>query len=183
MTRWRKRNSGSQIGVKLYFSEFSKKFVPGKSFIGVYARNCIEWDLTAIACYSYSMIVVPLYDTLGPEAASFIINQANIEIVICDDKEKVRKLLSNPSKIPSLKFIVLVNDCGALEEKTDEQPSFQSFAKNNNSKEDGVKILSFTEIGKEGSENPQPVVRPKADDMYIVCYTSGTTGKEDTDII
>lgn len=30
-----------------------------------------------MACYTYSMVVVPLYDTLGPEALVFIIEQGN----------------------------------------------------------------------------------------------------------
>ena len=31
--------------------------------------------VTEMACYTYSMVIVPLYDTLGPDACSYIINQ------------------------------------------------------------------------------------------------------------
>ena len=45
-----------------------------KTFIGIYSQNCPEWVLTEQAAYCQSMVIVPLYDTLGPEACTFIIN-------------------------------------------------------------------------------------------------------------
>lgn len=38
---------------------------------------CIQWIISELACYTYSMVAVPLYDTLGPEALVFIINRGN----------------------------------------------------------------------------------------------------------
>lgn len=37
-----------------------------------------QWIIGELACYTYSMVAVPLYDTLGPEAIVFIINQGNL---------------------------------------------------------------------------------------------------------
>ena len=34
----------------------------------------LQWIISELACYTYSMVVVPLYDTLGPDAIRFIIN-------------------------------------------------------------------------------------------------------------
>lgn len=49
---------------------------PGpETFVGIYAQNCPEWILTEQGLYCQSMVIVPLYDTLGPEACNFIINQ------------------------------------------------------------------------------------------------------------
>lgn len=36
-----------------------------------------QWIIGELACYTYSMVAVPLYDTLGPEALVFIIDQGN----------------------------------------------------------------------------------------------------------
>lgn len=33
-----------------------------------------QWIISELACYTYSMVVVPLYDTLGADAIRFIIN-------------------------------------------------------------------------------------------------------------
>lgn len=38
---------------------------------------CSQWIIGELACYTYSMVVVPLYDTLGPEALVFIIDRGN----------------------------------------------------------------------------------------------------------
>lgn len=47
-------------------------------FIGIFSQNCPEWILTEQAAYCFSMVIVPLYDTLGPESCSFIINQGTL---------------------------------------------------------------------------------------------------------
>lgn len=47
-------------------------------FIGIFSQNCPEWILTEQAAYCFSMVLVPLYDTLGPEACAFILNQGTI---------------------------------------------------------------------------------------------------------
>lgn len=36
-----------------------------------------QWVLVEQACNMYSMTIVPLYDTLGPESCAYIINQGN----------------------------------------------------------------------------------------------------------
>ena len=45
------------------------------TLVGVYGQNSPEWVLSEYALYSFSMVIVPLYDTLGPEACNYIINQ------------------------------------------------------------------------------------------------------------
>uniref|UniRef100_A0A4W3J6G6 Long-chain-fatty-acid--CoA ligase n=1 Tax=Callorhinchus milii TaxID=7868 RepID=A0A4W3J6G6_CALMI len=49
-------------------------------FIGIFAQNRPEWVIVEQACYAYSMVVVPLYDTLGSEAISFILKQGRSAI-------------------------------------------------------------------------------------------------------
>lgn len=51
------------------------------SHIGIYSINCPEWAITALGCVQQSIVVVPLYDTLGPDAASFIVQQTEIRYV------------------------------------------------------------------------------------------------------
>lgn len=67
---------------------------PGShTLVGLYSQNCPEWILTEQACYTYSLVVVPLYDTLGPDACAFIINQAEINLVVCENDQKCNLLL------------------------------------------------------------------------------------------
>lgn len=64
-----------------------------QKLIGIYSQNCPEWILTEQACYTYSMIVVPLNDTLGSDACGFIIQQAELALIVCEDDKKCNFLL------------------------------------------------------------------------------------------
>nr|KAF6346872.1 hypothetical protein mPipKuh1_010619 [Pipistrellus kuhlii] len=79
--------------------------------IGVFSQNRPEWIIAELACYTYSMVVVPLYDTLGPGAIHYIINTANISIVIVDNPQKAQVLLEHVEKelTPGLKMIILMD--------------------------------------------------------------------------
>uniref|UniRef100_A0A663MQE2 Long-chain-fatty-acid--CoA ligase n=1 Tax=Athene cunicularia TaxID=194338 RepID=A0A663MQE2_ATHCN len=122
-------------------------------FIGIFAQNRPEWIISEYACYTYSMVAVPLYDTLGPEAIVYIVNKADISIVICDKPEKAQTLLENceQEKTPCLKIIILMD-------------LFDKELKDRGAKV-GVEMLALQEV--------EP---PKPEDLCIVCFTSGTTG-------
>lgn len=76
---------------------------PGpQTLVGLYSQNCPEWILTEQACYSYSLVVVPLYDTLGPDACAYIINQAEISVVVCEDDKKCNLLLDKAPRYPNI---------------------------------------------------------------------------------
>lgn len=36
---------------------------------------CVQWTLGELACYTYSLVSVPLYDTLGTEAVIYIVEK------------------------------------------------------------------------------------------------------------
>uniref|UniRef100_A0A646QEB8 Long-chain-fatty-acid--CoA ligase n=1 Tax=Hemiscolopendra marginata TaxID=943146 RepID=A0A646QEB8_9MYRI len=133
------------------------------TFIGIYSQNSKEWIITEYACYNYSMVIIPLYDTLGPEACSFIINQANIAIVVCDKDERVNLLLNEVNQTSSLKIIVHVKPV---------TKHTISRAQSLN-----VELVSFSDIVQLGIQQPHEDVPPKPSDLCTICYTSGTTGK------
>uniref|UniRef100_A0A8C8BCA7 Arachidonate--CoA ligase n=1 Tax=Otus sunia TaxID=257818 RepID=A0A8C8BCA7_9STRI len=134
-------------------------------FIGIFAQNRPEWIISEYACYTYSMVAVPLYDTLGPEAIVYIVNKADISIVICDKPEKAQTLLENceQEKTPCLKTIILMD-------------LFDKELKDRGA-EVGVEILALQEVEELGRNNIREPVPPKPEDLCIVCFTSGTTGK------
>lgn len=45
-------------------------------FVGIFSKNRPEWVLTDLACVSYSLTSIPLYETFGPEAIPFILEQS-----------------------------------------------------------------------------------------------------------
>uniref|UniRef100_A0A8C7PTX9 Long-chain-fatty-acid--CoA ligase n=1 Tax=Oncorhynchus mykiss TaxID=8022 RepID=A0A8C7PTX9_ONCMY len=124
----------------------------GDKHIGIFSQNRPEWTISELACYTYSLVCVPLYDTLGLEAIEYIIDQAAISTVICDLVDKVRLILDCVSgKEHTLKTIVLM-------EAFDKELVARG-------QQSGIEILSLKEV-----EPPTP------DDLALICFTSGTTG-------
>uniref|UniRef100_A0A8C9GHW6 Long-chain-fatty-acid--CoA ligase n=1 Tax=Piliocolobus tephrosceles TaxID=591936 RepID=A0A8C9GHW6_9PRIM len=133
-------------------------------FIGVFAQNRPEWIIAELACYTYSMVVVPLYDTLGPGAIRYIINTADISTVIVDKPQKAVLLLEHVERkeTPGLKLIILMDP-------------FEEALKERGQK-CRVVIKSMQAVEDCGQENHHAPVPPQPDDLSIVCFTSGTTG-------
>ena len=38
-----------------------------------------QWTITELACYTYSLVSVPLYDTLGLEAITYILDKGTVD--------------------------------------------------------------------------------------------------------
>ncbi|XP_070316173.1 long-chain-fatty-acid--CoA ligase 1 isoform X4 [Odocoileus virginianus] len=133
-------------------------------FIGVFAQNRPEWVIIEQGCFAYSMVIVPLYDTLGTEAITYIINKAELSLVFVDKPEKANLLLEGVENklIPCLKTIVLMDSYGSdLLER---------------GKKCGVEIISMKaleDLGRANRRKPKP---PAPEDLAVICFTSGTTG-------
>uniref|UniRef100_A0A673ISH6 Long-chain-fatty-acid--CoA ligase n=1 Tax=Sinocyclocheilus rhinocerous TaxID=307959 RepID=A0A673ISH6_9TELE len=131
-----------------------------QQYVGIFAQNRPEWVITEMACYTFSMALVPLYDTLGLEAMVHILNLAEISMVICDKEDKAESLLKIKEKgvTTTLSCLVLFNPfSAALLER---------------GRKCGVEILQLSQIMVGSNINP-----PKPQDLAVVCFTSGTTGK------
>ncbi|CAJ1052346.1 long-chain-fatty-acid--CoA ligase 1a isoform X2 [Xyrichtys novacula] len=124
----------------------------GDKYIGIFSQNRPEWTISELACYTYSLVAVPLYDTLGREAIGYVIDKASIATVICDVPEKAKMILDCVGgKGKTVKTIVLIE-------------AFDSDLVTRG-QENGIEILSLKEF-----EPPTP------EDLALVCFTSGTTG-------
>uniref|UniRef100_A0A673IVU2 Long-chain-fatty-acid--CoA ligase n=1 Tax=Sinocyclocheilus rhinocerous TaxID=307959 RepID=A0A673IVU2_9TELE len=134
-----------------------------QQYVGIFAQNRPEWVITEMACYTFSMALVPLYDTLGLEAMVHILNLAEISMVICDKEDKAESLLKIKEKgvTTTLSCLVLFNPfSAALLER---------------GRKCGVEILQWScWIFNLCLYWLQP---PKPQDLAVVCFTSGTTGK------
>ncbi|XP_056264551.1 long-chain-fatty-acid--CoA ligase 1a isoform X2 [Pseudoliparis swirei] len=135
----------------------------GDKFIGIFSQNRPEWTISELACYTYSMVAVPLYDTLGTEAIGYIIHRAAISTVICDVPEKAKMILDCvEGKGRTVKTIVLM-------EPFDSELVTQG-------QEWGIDILSLKDFEALGQANLQKPVPPQPEDLALICFTSGTTG-------
>lgn len=54
--------------------------------IGIFSINRAEWILSDAACHHQGFVPVALYATLGANAVEFVVNHAEITVVLCDGK-------------------------------------------------------------------------------------------------
>ncbi|XP_037554161.1 long-chain-fatty-acid--CoA ligase 1a [Nematolebias whitei] len=135
----------------------------GDKFIGIFSQNRPEWSICELACYTYSMVAVPLYDTLGTESIGYVIDKASISTVICDVPDKARMILDCiGGKGKTVKTIVLME---AFDEELVSRGAQGS-----------VEIISLKDFEAAGKAVHQKPLPPKPDDLAIICFTSGTTG-------
>ncbi|CAL4910493.1 unnamed protein product [Urochloa decumbens] len=135
---------------------------PG-SRIGIYGTNCPQWIVAMQACNGYSLICVPLYDTLGAGAVDYIIDHAEIDVVFIQDK-KIKEILS-PNCNSAKRLKALVAFTSATREQIKEADQI------------GMKMYSWNDFLKVGKVNPHQPCPPQANDTCTIMYTSGTSGQ------
>lgn len=128
--------------------------------VGIYSQNRPEWILYEQGCYCYSMVVVPLYDTLGPEACAFIIQQTDMQLVVVEDDKKANILLDIAPR--GLKQMIAIKSI---------RGQTQMRAKSR-----GIELYTFEEVEAMGAHKNFAEIPPAPSDLSTVCYTSGTTG-------
>lgn len=72
--------------------------LPSNWFIGIFALNRYEWLVAEFGAMNYGVPNVALYDTLGPETSEFIINHAEVPIMVTS-VDKVSILLQIAHKV------------------------------------------------------------------------------------
>ena len=138
--RWITYSEANTIGHELGSAFIKFGLEPAKdSFIGIYAKNRPEWVLTEVASNSFSFVNVPLYETLGVEAISFILVQTQLKVVVCDDSEKAMQLMNSKS---NLEYIIVIDN---LNEEA-----------KNKAAELNIKIMTFKECREVGKQHIQP---------------------------
>lgn len=131
-------------------------------FLGIYSINNAEWVIGELATYTQGIIPVSLYDTLGPEAVAYILQQTEIKVILAS-RDKVARLIESAKTCPALKTII------QIEREAD--PAHLALAA-----AAGVRLISFSEVEDNGAFQSHEIAPAKPDDLATVMYTSGTTG-------
>ncbi|KAL6052184.1 Long chain acyl-CoA synthetase 7 peroxisomal, partial [Balamuthia mandrillaris] len=142
-------------------------FQPG-DFIGICARNRLEWYIADYACLLYHFIPIPIHTTIDSNSIKHIINNAQIKGVICSKELLPKFIQASSSNCPSLLYLIQMED--GIEEGA--QTLLQSSSST-------LKLVSMKELFDAGEKNPVPMPpfdSVKPDDIVTLCYTSGSTG-------
>lgn len=133
--------------------------------VGIMAPNRPEWLVAELACSTQSMVSVPLYDTLGPDAVKYILNHAEVRVVVVSPNQ-LAAVAKVAREVPTLQHVVLM----------DGNPSSSDARIRENAEAAGEVSHLFSGVEALGRASPLPDRLPGADDVLTICYTSGTTG-------
>ncbi len=56
-------------------------------FLGIFSKNREEWAIADLACLRNNVTIVPFFDSLGPDALTFVINQTEVT-TMCIEKNQ-----------------------------------------------------------------------------------------------
>lgn len=130
--------------------------------VGLYSVNCRDWVLVDAALHAYGMVSVPLYDTLGEDAVSYICGHAGLAAVAASAAALPTLLHALPS-CPTVKLVVVYGlPTGGVP-----PPAPPGSA---------ARVVTLNEVAAAGRARPSPHAPPRPTDVATLCYTSGTTG-------
>ena len=135
-------------------------------FVGIFAKNSLEYMLADIGCSLYGITSVPIYDTLGEEATLFAFNQTHMTscIVSANHVEKILQHKQDKGYFEDLKTLIVID--------------WENLAANLESKyKADIKLISFRDVKTAGRANISKWADVKPSDIYTFSYTSGTTGE------
>ena len=127
--------------------------------IGIYSHNSIWWQTIAFGAYSFGGIVVPVYDSLGPDASEYIVNHADITVMFVSSYKYSNALKLLP-KVPGVKKLIIMQD-----ELPEERPENSD-----------VEIMTCQQVYEAGATTDLSAPLPDKDDLALIMYTSGSTG-------
>ena len=126
-------------------------------------RPQLYWAM--LATQALGGVPVPLYQDSIEKEMQYIIDHAEAKFAIVEDQEQVDKLLNLKEQCPRLEYIIYDDPRGL---RTYTEPFL-------------ISLQRLQELGKKFAlDNPtyfeDQVAKGRADDLAIICYTSGTTG-------
>lgn len=126
-------------------------------------RPQLYWSM--LAAQAIGGVPVPLYQDSIEKEMQYIVDHSEARFAVVEDQEQVDKLLDVKGECPHLEYIIYDDPRGLRHYK-------ESFL---------LSLERVQELGKKfGEENPSffedQVAQGRADDIAVICYTSGTTG-------
>jgi long-chain acyl-CoA synthetase len=133
--------------------------------IAIIGDNRPQLYWTVMAAQALGGVPVPIYQDAIEREVQYVIDHAEVRFALVEDQEQVDKLLHIKAQCPRLESIVY-DDSRGLRSYT--EPFLSSLA------ELGELGRKF-EVGHPTYFDDE-LARGRADDVAIICYTSGTTG-------
>lgn len=173
---WFKFSEISKLSEKISKSIFLNNLYEEKTFedqegkwkiVGIFARNCVEWVVTDLACQMNDVTSVTFYATLGAESFDHIFSQTEVSTVFVSP-ENISKLAEYHKKynFKSLKNVVIFDFTLDLTANNKDIAALENL---------NLKILYFSNLVKDEIKEEVKLTPARPDSYLTLCYTSGTT--------
>jgi len=137
--------------------------------VAIVSENRVEWLLTQLGAGTVGGVAVGVYSTSPAEEMGYVLEHADVELVVCEDQEQTDKVLQVASRLPRLRRIVMMETKG-----------LRSYAP-----ADRERIVTFAEIEADGAAREAAELAALntaldaqgLDETGLMIYTSGSTGK------
>src|SRR5712691_6420194 len=131
--------------------------------VALLSESCVEWVLADQGCIFAGAIGVPIYPTLTPPQAAYILKDSGARVLFVSDRAKLDEIEAVLAECPALEHVVL----------------FES------DKPDESNVLTLEQLQERGREveTQQPELAAalaraaRPEDLATIIYTSGTTGE------
>ncbi|HEV2904770.1 MAG TPA: AMP-binding protein, partial [Pyrinomonadaceae bacterium] len=131
--------------------------------VALLSESCAEWVLTDQGCLFAGAITVPIYPTLTPTQAQYILKDSGARVLFVQSREKLAQMEDVLRDSPEISHVVL------FEEEAPGRPNTWSLSDLGNKGRD---------LEKEKPSLIEELARgAKPEDLATIIYTSGTTGE------
>ena len=118
-----------------------------------------------VAAQCLGGVPVPVYQDSIARELVYVWNHADVSVIVAEDQEQVDKVLGLKAELPAVRLVIYDDPRGMLHYRHDW-------------------LLSFGDVEERGrrfaQEHPElfdtEIAKGSADDVAMICYTSGTTG-------
>lgn len=126
--------------------------------VGIMLRNCREWMIFEQAALRLGLVVVPLYPNDRPDNVAFIINDANIRLMLIEDRAQSQTLNATAGQLNQTVKLISLEPLNGSHATLPHQQA-----------EQWLRAAADRNI-------PDPV-KLGHDELATIAYTSGTTGR------
>lgn len=134
---------------------FQREGLQAGDRIAIMLKNSVGWVVADQGAYAHGLVPVPLFVDDRPDNVAFILNDAEVQVLVIDGEEHWKRLKSVRDQLAGLKRIVTMRPV-----VDDSEPRLTNFE-------------SWLPASAETHERPPT----RGTDLATIVYTSGTTGR------
>ena len=137
--------------------------------VAIVSENRVEWLLTQLGAGTVGGVAVGVYPTSPAEEMGYVLEHADVELVVCEDQEQTDKVLQVADRLPLLRRIVMIETKGLRSYAPAERERLVTFAE---IEADGARRQAAELAALNAALDTQ-----RLDETGLMIYTSGSTGK------